>query len=66
MRNANTILVGKPKGKRPLGRLGRGWEDNVKINIMEIMLEGMDWIHLALNRDRWRAVVNRTMNFLVP
>jgi len=50
--------VGKPDGKRPLGRLRRRWEDNIKIDLQEVGCGGMDWIDLAQDRDRWRAVVN--------
>jgi hypothetical protein len=52
-RRAYTILVGKPKGKRPLGRPRRRWEDNIKMDLREIGWGGMDWIDLAQNRDQW-------------
>jgi hypothetical protein len=62
---AYSILVGKPIGKRPLGRFRRRWED-VRVDLREIGWEGVDWMHLAQDRDQWRAVVNRAMNLLVP
>jgi len=57
--------VGKPEGKRPLGRPRRRWEDKVKIDIQEVGYGDMDWIELALDRDSWRALVTAVMNFLV-
>jgi hypothetical protein len=63
-RNANRILVGKPEGKRPVGRPRRRWEDNIRMYLREI--GGMDWIDLAQDRDQWRALVNAVMNFRVP
>jgi hypothetical protein len=65
-RNAYTILVGKPEGKRPLGRRRRRWVDSIKMNLREIGWEGMDWIHLAQDRDQWRALVNTVMNLRFP
>jgi hypothetical protein len=65
-RNVYTILVGMPEGKRPLGRPRRRWVNNIKIDLREIRWDGMDWIDLAQNRDRWRAVVNTAMNLRVP
>jgi hypothetical protein len=62
-RNAYRILVGKPEGKRPLGRLRRRWVDNIKI---EIGWDGMDWIDLAQDRDQRRALVNTVMNLRFP
>jgi len=59
------VLVGKPEGKRPLGRPRRRWED-VKIDLQEVGGGGMDWIELAQDRDRWRTFVNTVMNFRVP
>jgi hypothetical protein len=64
-RNAYRILVGKPKGKRSLGRLKRRWVDKTKIYLREIGWNGMDCIDLAHDRDQWRALVNTVMNFQV-
>ena len=58
--------MGKPEGKRPLGRPRRGWDDNIKMYLQEVELGGMDWIDLAQDMDRWRARVNAVMNFRVP
>jgi hypothetical protein len=58
--------VEKPEGRRPLGRPRRRWEDNIKMDLREVGLGGMDWINLALDRDRWRALVNAVMNLWVP
>jgi hypothetical protein len=55
--NAYRILVGKPEGKRPLGRPRRRWVDNIKIHLREIGWDGMGWIDLAQDRDQWRALV---------
>jgi len=60
------VLVGKPKGRRPLGRPRRRWEDNIKMDLKEVGCGVMDWIELAQNRDRWRALVNAVMNLRVP
>jgi hypothetical protein len=65
-RNACRILVGKPERKRPLGRPRRRWVDSIKIDLREIGWDGMDWIDLAQDRDRWRAHVNTVMNLRVP
>jgi hypothetical protein len=65
-RNAYRILVGKPDGKRPLGRPRCRWVDNVKLDLGEIGWGGMDWINLAQDRDQWRALVNMVMNLRVP
>jgi hypothetical protein len=59
------VLVGKPEGKRPLGRPRRRWEDGMKMHLMEIGWGGVEWIHLAQGRDRWRAVVNAVTNLRV-
>jgi hypothetical protein len=58
--------VGKPEGKKPLGRPRRRWEDNSKMDLREIGWGGMDWIDLAQDRDQWRALVNTVMNLRVP
>ena len=59
------VLVGKLDGKRPLGIQRHRWEDNIKMNLQEVECGGMDWIELAQDRDRWRALVNTVMNFRV-
>jgi hypothetical protein len=56
----------KTEGKRPLGRPRRRWEENIRMNLGEIGWEGVDWMHLAQDRDQWRAVVNTVMNLRVP
>ena len=69
MRNKNGVyraLVGKPEGKRPLGRPRRRWENNIKMYLQLVGCGGMDWIELALDRDRCRALVNAVMNLRVP
>jgi hypothetical protein len=58
--------VGKPEGKRPLGRPRHMWADNIKIDLLEIGWGGVDWIVLAQDRDKWRALVNAVMNLRVP
>jgi hypothetical protein len=58
--------MGKPEGKRPLGRPRRRWFYNVKIDLLEISWGGVDWICLAQDRDKWRALVNPVMNLRVP
>jgi hypothetical protein len=65
-RNAYRILVGKPEGKRPLGRARRRWMDIIKMDLREIGRDGVDWIELAQDRDQWKAVVNTAMNLRVP
>ena len=60
------VLVGKPKGKKPLGRPRRRWEDNIKMDLQEVGCGGMDWIDLVQDTDRWRALVNAVMNIRDP
>jgi hypothetical protein len=60
------VLVGKPEEKRPLGRLERRWEDNIKIDLQEVGRRCGDWVELARDRDRWRALVGTVRNFRVP
>jgi hypothetical protein len=60
------VLVGKPEGKRPLGRPRHRWEDNIKMDLQEVGCGVKEWIKLAQDRDRWRALVNAVMNLLVP
>ena len=62
----NRVLVGKPEGKRPLGRPRRRWEDNIKMDLQEVRGGCGDWMELAQNRDRWRALVNTVRNLRVP
>jgi hypothetical protein len=64
-RKVNKVLVGKPEGKRPLGRPRRRWEDGIRMDLREIGLGGVDWIPLSQDRDRWRAVVSAAMNLRV-
>jgi hypothetical protein len=59
------VLVGKPEGKRPLGRPRRRWEDGIRMDLREIGLRDVDWIRLSQDRDRWRAVVSAVMNLRV-
>jgi ribosome biogenesis protein Nip4 len=66
MRGAYNILVGKPEGRRRLRRPRRRWEDNIKMNLREIGFGDVDWINLAQDMDRWRALVNTVMNLRVP
>jgi hypothetical protein len=65
-RGAYRALAGKPEGRRPLGRPRRRWEVNIKMDLREVRWGGMDWINLAEDRDRWRALVNAVMNLRVP
>jgi len=65
-RGVYRVLVGKPEGKRPLGRPRRRWEANIKVDLQEVGCAGMDWIDVAQVRDRWREIVNTVMNLRVP
>jgi hypothetical protein len=65
VRGVNMVLVGKPEVRRPLERPRRRWEDNIKIDLQEVGCGGMDWIKLAQDRDRWRALANAIMNLCV-
>jgi hypothetical protein len=65
-RGVYRVFVGKPEGKRPLGRPRRRWENNIKLGLQEVGCGGMDWIELAQDRNRWRALVNAVMNLRIP
>jgi hypothetical protein len=65
-RNAYRILVGKPEGKQSLGRPRRRWADDIKMDLIEIIWDGTDWIDIAHDRDQWRALVNTVMKLRVP
>jgi hypothetical protein len=64
-RNVYRLLVGKPEGKRPLGRLRHRWMDNIKMDLLEIGVSVVDWTGLAQDRCRWKALVNSVMNLRV-
>jgi len=64
-RIAHRFMLGRPEGKGPLGRPTHRWEENIKTELREVELGGMDWIELAQDRDRWRALVNAVMNLRV-
>jgi hypothetical protein len=66
VRFAYNILVGRPEGRRPLGRPMCRWEDNIKMDLREIGFGNVDWIHLAQDRNRWQALMNMVMNLRVP
>jgi hypothetical protein len=66
VRGAYNILVGRPDGRRPLGRPRCRWEDNIKMDLRETAFGDVDWIHWAQDRDRWWALVNTKMNLRVP
>ena len=65
-RGVYRVLVGKPEGKRPLGRPKRRWEDNIKMDLQQVGCGGVDWIQLAQDRKRWRGLVNAVMSLRVP
>jgi hypothetical protein len=65
-RGVNRVLLGKPEGKRPLGRPRRRWEDNIKMDVEEVGGGRGDWMELAKDRDRWRAHVSTVKNLRVP
>jgi len=65
-RGVHRVLVGKPEGKRPLGRPRRRLEDNIKMDLQEVRGGCEDWMELAQDRDRWRALVSTVMNLRVP
>ena len=65
-RGVHRVLVGKPEGKRPLGRPRHRWEDNIKMDLQEVRGGCGDWMELAQHRDRWRALVSTVMNLRVP
>jgi hypothetical protein len=65
-RGVYRVLVGKPEGKRPLERPRRRWEDNIKTDLRETGIDGVNWIRLAQDRVQWRAFVNTVMNLRVP
>ena len=65
-RGVYRVLVVKPEGKRPLGRTRHRWKDNIKMDLQEVGCGGVDWIELAEDRDRWRALVNAVMILPVP
>jgi len=65
-RGVYRVLVGKPEGRRPMGRPRRRWVDNIRTNLQELGYGYMDWIGLAQDRDRWRTLVSAVMNLRVP
>ena len=65
-RGVHRVLVGKPEGKRPLGRPRRRWEDNIKMDLQEVAGGCGDWMELAQDRESWRALASRVMNLRVP
>jgi len=65
-RGVYRVMVGKPEGRRPMGRPRRRWVDNIRMDLLEVGCGYMDWIGLAHGGDRWRTLVNAVMNFWVP
>jgi hypothetical protein len=65
-RALHRVLVGKPEGRGPLGRHRHRWENNIKMDFQEVVCGGMDWIYVAQDWDRWRALVNVVKNLRVP
>jgi hypothetical protein len=65
-RGVYRVLVGKPEGKRPLGRPRRRWENNIKMDLKDVGCGGMAWVEMVRDRDRWRALVNAVMNLRGP
>jgi hypothetical protein len=65
-RGVYRALVGNPEGKRQLGRSRHRWEDNIKMDLQEVGCGGVDWIELAKDRDRWRALMSAVMNLRIP
>jgi hypothetical protein len=65
-RGVYRVLVGRPEGKRPLGRPRHRWENNIKMDLREIGIDGTNWIRLAQDRVQWRAFVNTVMNLRIP
>ena len=65
-RGVHRVLVGKPEGKRPLGRPRRRWDDNIKMDLQEVGVGCGDWMDLARDRNRWRSLVSKVRNFRVP
>jgi hypothetical protein len=65
-RGVYRVLVGKPEGKRPLGRPRRRWKNNIKMGLQEVGCGGIDWMDLAQDKDWWQALVNAVMNLRVP
>jgi hypothetical protein len=61
-----SVLVGRPEGKKPLGRPRRRWEDNIKLDVQDVGCRSMDWVDLAQNRDSWRTDVHAVMNLRLP
>jgi hypothetical protein len=65
-RNVYRLLMGRPEGRRPLGRPRRRWLDTIRMDLVEVGWGDVDWISLVQDKDRWRALVNSVLNFRVP